>query len=107
MPAKARRSKRRTGNAAAELQAWRCAFEYGADFFGALAEIGVTWEATEHYRDPVYPAIVWSNANDVFRELARETWQRLGAAYMRRRDPAAHHNRVPWALAEFGPPPPG
>ena len=86
MPVKKRRSKARKD----ELSAWSDVFDCEFDFWDALPEIGVE---TDAYGLPD-------------REVAREAWSRLGAAFMDewRARPRHAEELAPWALTEFGEP---
>jgi hypothetical protein len=96
---------RNAGDLQQQLDTWLEVFETGHDWWGKLAAIGVKIEATERWRDPVYPAVEYSNWEEVRDALAKEAWERLGAAYMRQRGDPPYNRAVPWALTTFGAPP--
>ena len=88
MPTK--RQRRARNQHPQELKAWRAVFNYGHDYFGALAPLGYDTHDDE----------------DRARHDAEEVWNRLGAEFMRNWQPRSeHHRQSPWALDEFGPPP--
>ncbi len=83
MPVKARRPKRRATEAA-ELAAWKDAFECGYDFFN---DAGFAHQ--EHTPE--------------FWAAARAAWKRLGSRFMEAWHPTDVREK-PWALEEFGRP---
>ena len=90
MPVKRRKAKARPE----DLAAWSTYFECGFDFFGDLADAGVT---AQHSEEPS-------------REAALQAWQRLGAAFMEQftaEQAQQRHPRTepPFAVREFGMPP--
>lgn len=93
MPVKRRKAKRRT-TLLAEARAWGDVFQTKFDYFGALAELGIT-----------HPADVWPpEARDwpAFHVTAEAAWHRLGEIFMETRGEAS--TATPWALEQFGEP---
>jgi hypothetical protein len=94
MPVKRRASKRRL-SPEAELEAWRCLFETGCDFFGDAAELTGLLEPV-HVRFDDQRA----EAERRWREAAQDAWHRLGAAFLANWTEEGE----PWAVREFGTP---
>jgi hypothetical protein len=84
MPRKSRRSKRRI-DPFTEAEAWACAFHCQHDFFGDLAEFGLTDDK----------AVL---------EAMPDAWARLGGLFLHRAM-GAGFNGEPFALTEYGEPP--
>jgi hypothetical protein len=70
-----------------ELAPWRMTFECGYDFFSDLCDIGLDGDAIDDAK---------------VRKLAREAWKRLGAEFLRTREPENYPERPPWAMRQWG-----
>jgi len=73
-----------------ELELWRTMFTTGADYFHALAPLGIPPFQDDH---------------DAARTAAASAWQRLGALFLASWWPVPGGRKQPWALETFGPPP--
>jgi hypothetical protein len=82
MPVKARRAKRRIGDAA-EAMAWRMVFLSGFDYLRELRPFGLV----DH---------------DAVRSALPSAWDRFGTDFLRRTLAAPSLGRVPFALAVHG-----
>ena len=102
MPVKRRIAKRRSLSPEAEMDAWRETFSSGFDF-GDLEVLGLSGEAAFGLRAPCPGDAERRQRDQATLTVAREAWQRLGAAFMASWEPEPYLP-APWALEAFGEP---